>query len=885
MNMNNRHNYIALIVFLLTVLQVQAQNNLSGKVVDESGEPLAYATVTLLSPVDSTLQAFGVTKDDGVFQIKSIKSNDYILQYSFVGMQTTTDNITIPNPDGEDLGVKVMKANVLDEVEIVAEYIPIQFKSDTVEFNANAFKNKPDAVVEDLLKKIPGIEVDESGNMKALGEDVTKVTVDGKEFFGKDPKVATKNLPAKAVEKVQVYDKKSEEAEFMGIDDGVRDRTINLILNEDHKQGYFGEFKVAGGSDQVEDPQPFYDLDGNLYRFSEKLQSAILGMYNNVNEFGYTGRGHGGWGQRVDGLNNTGAGGLNLSYLASKQNRYFMSYLGRYTQTDRNKTSETEYFQEDGSYFQNSERIVDETDAPHTVNFGVRHNFNKQHKLTVDGDLSFSNNESDNSVLTQTRLLSDVVNDIDNQTINKATDFNLDADAVYIIKFGNGKTQLKTNIEGAIDNNSSEYDLINNSVYYSPYSEVSLSQFQDNKIKRQEIELDPTLVQEIAPSWYLSANVKVNSQNEQLDRIQGDPITEILVDSLGAEFTNKLTTVEPGLSIKKTSAKGQFSINLDLAINTLEKILYGDQIGQNTYYHVLPGFRYENNYKQGRRFTIRYRSNVNMPSASQLLPVSNTINPLSIYRGNPDLEPAYNHNLSLRWSIFDQFSFTAMFAHLGASYSQNSIGISRTTTDNFTQEIVPVNVPYQASVYSFVYFGTPIRPLGIKVNLRLRESYNQGITLVDEEENVNTSLTHSLSGNVENRKKDIWHVSAGGSVSLTNSWFSISTRQNNRYYNTSYFGELNYTPTEQWSIEADGNVVNYNSENFTESFSIPILNAGVTYFFGKANKTSVGLKAYDLLDKNTSIKQITESNYVLQEESNTIGRRIMLEFRMKLGKK
>jgi len=798
-------------------------------------------------------------------------------------MQTITVNISIPGENGGNLGDKILKANVLDEVEIVAEYIPIQFKSDTVEFNAKAFTNKPDAVVEDLLKKIPGIEVDESGNMKALGEDVTKVTVDGKEFFGKDPKVATKNLPAKAIEKVQVYDKKSEESEFMGIDDGVRDRTINLILNDDHKKGYFGEVKVAGGADDIEEPEAFYNTSGKVYRFSDKLQSAILGMYNNVNDFGYTGRGHGKWGQKVDGLNTTGAGGLNLSYIQNKTNRYFLSYLGRQTNTNRDKIAETEFFQDEGSYIQNSTQNVDEIDAPHTVNFGLRHNFNSQHKLTLDGDLNYENNELDNSVLTQTHLNSGLVNDIDNHTLNDSRSFNLDAEAVYIIKFGNEKTQLKTNIEGQIDNDVSEYDLNNTSNYFDPVYVTSLSQFQDNKIRKQQLYFDPTLVQEIAPFWYLSTNVELGRENEFLTREQGDPITNILIDSLGADFTTMHTSIEPGISIKKSSAKRQFTMSMDVGINSLEKTFYGENIGSDTWYHLLPGFRYENNYKQGRRFSIRYRSNVNMPSSSQLLPVSNTINPLNIYTGNPDLEPAYNHNMSLRWSIFDQFSFTSMFMRVGGSYTNNSIGISRTTTDRFIQEIQPVNVPYNFSLYSFIYFGTPIRALGIKVNIRSSESFNQGITIVDGVENENTSITHSISGNVENRKKDKWHISVGGSVSLTNSQFSVSESQNNQYYNTSYFTQLNYTPTENWNFEADGKVVNYNSKNFEDSFSIPIINAGISYFFGKGNKQSVSLKGYDLLDKNTSIKQITQSNYITQEESNTIGRRIMLEFKMKLG--
>ena len=221
---------------------------------------------------------------------------------------------------------------------------------------------------------------------------------------------------------------------------------------------------------------------------------------------------------------------------------------------------------------------------------------------------------------------------------------------------------------------------------------------------------------------------------------------------------------------------------------------------------------------------------------------------------------------------------------VGGTYTNNKIGLSRMTTENFTQLISPVNVAYQYGAYSYIYFSTPIRQLGMKFNIRSSESWNKGITVVNGQDNINTNLTHSIRANIENRKKEKWHVSVGGAVSVTNSKFSISQNQDNQYYNTSYFGELNYTPSEKWNFEADGNVVNFNSKNFDDSFSVPILNAGISYFFGVGNKASFAIKGYDLLDKNTSIRQISESNYVQQQESNTIGRRIMLEVRMKLGK-
>jgi len=290
-----------IVIVLGSSIPCFAQNSIKGRVIDENGEPLTFAAVVLLSPADSTVQYFDVADYEGYYQIKNIKPGNYLMQYSFVGMEVIYEKVTIPSDLGEDFGDKMMKVDIMvtDEVVVLAERIPIQIRTDTVAFDARAFKTKPGAVVEDLLKKLPGVEVDKAGNIKALGEDVTKVLVDGKEFFGSDPKVATKNLPADAIDEVQVYDKKSEIAEFMGIDDGVLDRTINLLLNEDSKKGYFGKEQLGGGTGD------HYKTGGQIFRFSSKFQSALLGMYNNVNEFRFSAQGTNEFGQVVNGLNTT----------------------------------------------------------------------------------------------------------------------------------------------------------------------------------------------------------------------------------------------------------------------------------------------------------------------------------------------------------------------------------------------------------------------------------------------------------------------------------------------------------------------------------------------------------------------------------------------------
>jgi hypothetical protein len=365
-----------IVVVLASTIPCVAQNSINGRVVDEEGKSLPYATVVLMTPADSTVQYYDIVDEEGKYKIYNIKNGRYLMQFSFVGKIAIYEEVTVPLESGEDFGEKVLKEDTITtgEVMVLADRVPIQVVKDTVSFDAKAFKTKPGAVVEELLKKLPGVEVDKSGNVKALGEDVTKVLVDGKVFFGNDPKVATKNLPAKAIDKVQVYDKKSDEADFMGIDDGIRDRTINLLLNEDSKKGYFGN---AGAGIATED---HYKSKGDLYRFSSTIQTAILGMSNDVNQFGFTGQGDQ-FGKETPGLNSTTAGGLNLSYNTAKSNRNFISYLGSSTKRNLVQHTSTENFLQDGSYFQESDMVSDTRNKPHNINMGVHHNFKKQRIL------------------------------------------------------------------------------------------------------------------------------------------------------------------------------------------------------------------------------------------------------------------------------------------------------------------------------------------------------------------------------------------------------------------------------------------------------------------------------------------------------------------------
>jgi hypothetical protein len=274
---------VAFASFSLRAQEVR-KADIAGSVKDAEGVALTGGTVMLLSAKDSVLTSFASTGAGGAFLLKNVPAGDYLLKISYIGFGTDTRPIKIGNAALVDLGAITLApaAEMLSEVEVTAEHVPIQMKKDTVEYNADAFQTQPNAVVEDLLKKLPGVEVGTDGSIKAQGEDVQNVLVDGKEFFGTDPKLATKNLPAKGVKKVKVYDKMSEMAEFSGVDDGEREKTINLEMKEEFKTGMFGTAEAGYGSDSR------HMVKTNINKFTKKSQLSVIGLLNNVNEQGFS---------------------------------------------------------------------------------------------------------------------------------------------------------------------------------------------------------------------------------------------------------------------------------------------------------------------------------------------------------------------------------------------------------------------------------------------------------------------------------------------------------------------------------------------------------------------------------------------------------------------
>jgi hypothetical protein len=438
--------YFFLFLFLLPVTYLAAQSKrpgiVRGVVVDSTTQkPLLEANISLLQARDSAFVQVQSTGGEGEFRLDGIALGTYRVLVTFVGYQPKAVRITIstekPVVELGTLGL-MPAAKTLNEVAVVAERAPVSVKGDTLEFNAGSFKTQPNAQVEDLLKKLPGMEVDRDGNVKAQGQDVKRVLVDGKPFFGNDPKMATRNLPADMIDRVQLFDRQSEQSQFSGVDDGERDRTINLVTKRDRRRGVFGQNAAGYGIDESRDAR--YQVRLSVNRFNNGQQFSAIGQFNNINQQNFTGEGlgnggggqfggqgggmgggqfgggalmmlqggngggqGGGFGSGNNGLGPTGitrtmAGGLNFTDALSTKLDLSSSYFLNQTQTRNLQTSlrETTLPGRNGSLptvnLTNRQNLTDNTFTSHRLNVQLNWRIDSANTLRVIPNFTYSPN-------------------------------------------------------------------------------------------------------------------------------------------------------------------------------------------------------------------------------------------------------------------------------------------------------------------------------------------------------------------------------------------------------------------------------------------------------------------------------------------------------------
>jgi hypothetical protein len=338
------------------------------------------------------------------------------------------------------------------------------------------------------------------------------------------------------------------------------------------------------------------------------------------------------------------------------------------------------------------------------------------------------------------------------------------------------------------------------------------------------------------------------------------------------------------LTLRIYSGKTRINIGIGLETGNLENTLKESKPYTQRIVKPIPLASWNYEYSTGRRLNLSYRTMLNNPVVSQLQPIISNTNPLMIYRGNRELKPEYKHTMMLMWSLFDQFSFTSVFANINANYTKNKINNSVKIDNNLGQEITLVNVPSDYVMSAGASFTTPLRPLGLNIRIGINERYNKGINIVNDISNSNTNLSHQFQLSFDNRKKEKWDIEIGGRINMTNSQYSIQNQLDNRYLNYAAYADLRYTPTDHWLFGISGDYTSYSNQSFEEKIAIPLIGAQINYNFLKGNRAQISFEGYDLLNKNTGLSRSGSENYLQEVRSNTIGRFLLLSFKYRLNK-
>ncbi len=900
---------MARLLFLLLIFRSAVSfaqpSAFNGMVSDEKGNPISYATIVLLEPSDSTLAFYAITNSEGNFEIKNVSSGSFILQSSYLGYKTYYQTIQFPR-EKEDFPVAIVmepKPISLPDADINAERIPILIRGDTVEYAAASFKTKPDAVVEDLLKKLPGIVVDRAGNIKAQGEEVKKVTVDGKEFFGNDPKIATRNLPADAINKVQVFDTKSDQAELTGINDGKRDKTINVELKDDKKSAWFGELQAGVGSAKL------YQSGAKAYRFTPEKQFAFLGMLNNINKFGFSFsdymnfnggfRGNGesfkissdnnsfpiDFGNTEYGLIESGAVGVNYSSEVRKDNRFNISYLANGINKKQNRAEASTNFTGHDPFYSNQNSYTSEKNRAHRVNFGWKNRIDSMQTFNINGQGSVNNNSESNFSSLFNSINNSKVSDQKSENELTGNSVNVSLHSSFLKKMNSKWKLLSFEFDGLILYGLSENEIKSLAKYHSPPMELMFNQSQKNKTDVINYSADAGILRKIGGFTYLSGNISAGVEDELFSRQQGlVAVSDELIDSLSGALKKSYHWIEPKIKIKRINEKSQLGFSLAAKMVNVKNNFDGTGDFNLNKLYFLPTVSWENEYKSSHRFRLIYETSVVAPKSTEFFPVTNYFNSLNLFSGNQSLKPEVHNDFRFHWSVFDQFTFTSIFTGLRLSYIKDKISWNKTINNNLVQSTTLLNVPKDYQIGFNADYSTPIRKLGININLSIDESWIKTFAYINGILSKSSRLIHELGISFDNRKKNKWEISAGINVKKTQSLISLSSIPGQSYISGSAFADIGFIPAPSWHFSVKVDLTQYYDKTFNNEIYIPLLQAEASYSFLKHKKGKLLLSAFDILNRNTGVYRMSEYNYLLESRSDIIQRYFMFTFRYKLNK-
>ena len=911
--------------------------------------PIPDATVTILNSKDSSLVSFARSGASGHFLVKGLNAGTYRLLITHVGYLPVSRNFVINEVVRDlDLGPIALADKSKLLAEVVVEQAPVTIRHDTIEYNAGSFKTKPDAVVEDLLKKLPGVQVDKDGKIKANGEEVKKVLVDGKEFFGNDPKIASKNLPADAVDKVQVFDKKSDQSQFTGFDDGNSQKTINLTIKKDRKHGVFGRATAGGGTDlgaglafapggnasgvnpggdghsgnELGDTR--YEGSFNVNQFNGDRQLSAIGMANNTNKqgfafqdvLGFTSAGAGGGGGKAGGLNlqssglpiqgltnntqaitTTRAGGLNFN---DDWNRGYTNVHGNYfynhTDDQRNQLDTRQYLSPDNAFTQTR------------ASNGTTHNENQRITLISDQRIDSFTSFKLTSAFTYQRSSSNsrsvdssrgqatgaLLNDGLSNTASFSNGYNWNNDALFRHRFAKKGRTISADLQFGLNSNTGGGSLYSVNKYYQP----GLPPVVDTINQRYDLPGNGnsygavlSYTEPLSKKSLLEFNYNFYQSHTRSDRatFDADGSGKFLTpnDQLTNDFKNVYTYHREKVQFQYQQLKFTFTAGATLQQASSANqfgYLTGDSSLRQSFLNFLPNANLQYNFNSYSNLRFQYTTYTNQPGVNQLAPVPDNSDPLNIRLGNPDLKQEYYHTLHLNYIAFDPFRHTSFFAMLYFNGIHNKI----VNDDEFDSVGVRVSKPLNLDgLYNLggnLSWGLPIRAIKSNLNLTSSARYDHNASVVNEARNNGNTWTLSQEASLNFTYKEALDITGGIKVEYNDARYSLQPLQNQRYWTETYHMDFNWYGPRGFSIASDLDYIHRSGLPEGYNTSPLVWNAGLAKKVFRNKKGTFRLQVFDLLKQNTGFSRSTNQNYIDDLSYRVLNRYWLLSFTYALSR-
>lgn len=880
---------------------------LSGSLIDSEGEPLIEATVKLLSARDSQFVKGTTTNFDGVFKMAQIKPGRYILTASYIGYEPLDTTLRLGRTANVKLKPILMRSSsiMLKEAVVHGVKTPIKVMEDTVEYNADSYHTQPNAVVEDLLKRLPGVEVGTDGAITANGKTVSKILIDGKEFFSDDPQVASKNLPANMIEKLQVVDRKSDMARLTGVDDGEDETVINLTFKRGMNQGWFGTAETGYGTDDR------YMASFNVNRFWNGNQVTLLGNFNNTNQLGFTDS-NGNRFRRFGGNNGiTESRALGLNFNVGKEDIIRIGGDVMWSNTDRKSITrqEREYLFSDYSTFAKINKYSRDRGNNFRGDFRVLWKPDSFNTLEVRPNFSLNFNKSRSTENT------DYFNRYHEHASHNATGSNSDGDSyefggriIYSHSFKNHRGRsfsLSSNYRysNVIENESSFSDFIR-LLEDDPDNEMDipdkLDQYNDNKTWSNQIMGQFTWTEplgDVSNGNYLTfsyrANYRWNNADKLVYNLPDDydlgiypPVTigpggsYIPVEpdpKYSNRYRNNYFNQQIRAGYRKVTKNANLEVGLAL-VPQMSKSIFLDNADKNIdrwVWNYAPFLRYRYKFSKQSSIQVNYRGQSSQPSMTQLQPVLDISNPTNQIQGNPNLDPSFNHNLMVRYQNFSMESQRSVMLMANIQMTQNAIISATQMYENGSRLTRYINVNGVWNGRLMNMFSMPFR--NKKWSFSNHIFTNASRTIGYNNNQKNTSLTFMVSENPGiTFRPDNFELELRPRYSLQTTHNTVQVQGNQTVH--SYGGRFDGSYYTSWGLTLQTDINYSATSGYAAGYNTRtwLWNATLSQQFLKSKSLTLAVKVFDLLNQRSNIRRTVTANYIDDIEYNSLTRYFMV---------